>query len=86
ELSQNEAIKQAVAAGLGLGIASLHTLELELETQRLEVLDVEGFPVRRMWHVVHRRGKRLSPLAMAFKRFAIERGPSCANVPLGGSD
>ena len=72
EMSSNEAIKQAVEAGLGLGIVSIHTLELELETKRLVILDVEDFPVIRHWHVVQRAGKRLSPVAQAFKQFVLE--------------
>src|SRR4030066_25553 len=43
EMSSNEAIKQAVQAGLGLGILSMHPIGLELETKRLKVLDVKGF-------------------------------------------
>jgi len=71
ELTSNEAIKQAVQAGLGLGIVSIHTLELELETERLVVLNVEGFPIARHWYVVFRKGKRLSPIAAAFKDFVL---------------
>jgi len=72
EMSSNEAIKQAVQASLGLGIVSLHTLEMELEMKRLVVLDVEAFPILRHWYIVHRKGKRLSPLAQAFKEFVLE--------------
>ena len=72
EMSSNEAIKQAVEAGLGLGIVSVHTLELELETGRLVILDVEDFPIIRHWHIVQRTGKRLSPAAQAFKQFVLE--------------
>jgi LysR family transcriptional regulator, low CO2-responsive transcriptional regulator len=72
EMSSNEAIKQAVEAGLGLGIVSIHTLALELETGRLQVLEVEDFPILRHWYVVHRQGKRLSPVAQAFKSFILE--------------
>lgn len=71
EMSSNEAIKQAVEAGLGLGIASIHTLELELETGRLVLLDVEDFPIRRQWYLVQRKGKRLSVVAQAFKEFVL---------------
>ncbi len=71
EMSSNEAIKQAVQAGLGLGILSLHTIELELETKRLKVLDVKGFPIMRHWYVVHRKDKRLSTVAQAFKAFLL---------------
>jgi len=70
-MSSNEAIKQAVQAGLGLGIVSIHTLEMELELKRLEILDVESFPILRHWYVVHRKGKRLSPVAQAFKDFVV---------------
>ena len=71
EMTSNEAIKQAVEAGLGLGIVSIHTLELELETGRLAILDVEDFPIIRHWYIINRRGKRLSPVAEAFKEFVI---------------
>jgi DNA-binding transcriptional LysR family regulator len=71
EMSSNEAIKQAVQAGLGLGILSLQTLELELALKRLVVLDVEGFPIMRHWYVVHRVDKRLSPATQAFKEFVL---------------
>lgn len=71
EMSSNEAIRQAVQAGLGLGVLSLQTLELELTLQRLAVLNVEGFPIMRHWYVVHRADKRLSPVAQAFKQFVL---------------
>jgi len=72
EMSSNEAIKQAVQADLGLGIVSIHTLELELETRRLQILDVKDFPIRRHWYVIQRKGKRLSPVAQSFKTFVLE--------------
>ncbi|MFW5451456.1 MAG: LysR family transcriptional regulator [Methylophagaceae bacterium] len=71
EMSSNEAINQAVEAGLGLGIVSYHTLELELALDRLEVLDVELFPIMRHWYLVHRQGKRLTGLMDEFKRLVI---------------
>lgn len=71
-MSTNEAIKQAVQAGMGLGIVSLHTVSLELETGRLAILDVESFPILRHWFVVHRQNKRLSPVAAGFKAFLQE--------------
>ena len=83
EMTSNEAIKQAVEAGLGLGIVSLHTLELELATGRLAVLDVEGFPIMRQWHVVHRREKRLSPIAVAFRDFVFREAPRFVRLPQG---
>lgn len=82
EMSSNEAIKQAVEAGLGLGIVSIHTLELELETGRLVILDVEDFPIMRHWHIVQRAGKRLSPVAQAFKQFVLEDAQKFIRLPV----
>ncbi len=74
EMNENEAIKQAVQAGMGLGIVSRHTIELELETKRLVILDVEEFPIMRHWYLVHRKEKRLSPVTQAFKDFVLSEG------------
>ncbi|MBI3222012.1 MAG: LysR family transcriptional regulator [Nitrosomonadales bacterium] len=71
EMETNEAIKQAVQAGMGLGILSLHSIELELETKRLVILNVEHFPLLRHWFIAHRRNKRLSSAAVAFKDFLL---------------
>lgn len=74
EMNENEAIKQAVQAGMGLGIVSVHTLELELETGRLVILDVEDFPIMRHWYLVHRAERRLPPMAEAFKDYVLSEG------------
>ncbi len=74
ELPNNEAVKQAVMAGLGLGLLSLHALRLELEHGLIARLDVEGTPVVRAWHVVHTLAKLLSPAAEAFRYFVLEQG------------
>ena len=78
ELSTNEAIKQAVQAGLGIGIVPAQTIELELLTRRLVVLPVRGFPIIRRWFILHRSDKRLSGAALAFK--ALLFGPSFSKV------
>ena len=78
EMRSNEAVQQAVQAGLGLGIVSVHTLSLELETGRLVILDVEDFPIMRQWYIVHRRGKRLSPVAQSFRRFVLDEAREIA--------
>jgi len=74
EIKSTETIKQAVVAGMGLSFLSAHTIGLELEVGRLAVLDVEGFPVMREWHIVHRNNKRLPPVAVAFKEFLLREG------------
>ncbi len=73
EMNSNEAIKQGVEAGLGLGIVSIHTIELEKEVGRLKVLDVKSFPIMRQWYIVYRKGKRLSAAAESFKNFIIAK-------------
>lgn len=72
EFGGNEAIKQAVAGGLGVSILSRHTLALPGEAPALAILDVEGFPLRRHWHLVHPTGKKLSPVARAFCDYLLE--------------
>ena len=67
ELNTNEAIKQAVQAGLGIGVVPAQTIELELQTGRLVVLPFKGFPIIRRWFVIHRSDKRLSNAALAFR-------------------
>ncbi len=74
DISSNEAIKQAVIAGMGLSFLSLHTLGLEVRSGLLGVLDIEGTPVMRMWNVVRLQSKVLSPAAEAFRYFIIEHG------------
>jgi DNA-binding transcriptional LysR family regulator len=74
EMASNETIKQAVMAGMGISFISRHTLDLELQTQRLVILEVRGTPVIRLWHVAHLVKKRLSPTAVAFKEFVLTHG------------
>jgi DNA-binding transcriptional LysR family regulator len=71
EIRSTETIKQAVMAGMGVSFLSAHTIGKELQTESLAVLDVEGFPVMLNWYVVHRRNKRLPPVAQAFKDFLL---------------
>jgi DNA-binding transcriptional LysR family regulator len=74
ELDDVEAIKQAVVAGLGVAFLSLHALRLELAAGEVAVLDAEGFPLRRQWYAVHRKGKHLSNAARGFLDFLMAEG------------
>jgi DNA-binding transcriptional LysR family regulator len=74
EMTSNEAIKQSVQAGLGLAIVSAHTVELEIEVGRLVILELASFPIMRRWYLVHRKEKRLSATAQAFKDFVLSFG------------
>jgi len=70
ELSTNEAIREAILAGLGVSILSRYTFGLEPEQTKLVCLDVEGFPLESHWHFVYAVGKHLSVAARAFMDFA----------------
>jgi LysR family transcriptional regulator, low CO2-responsive transcriptional regulator len=87
EVGSNEAIKQSVQAGLGLGLLSRATIGQELELGRLAELDVAELPIMRHWYVVHRKGKRLSAAAEAFERFVLNEArallqPAAGTTPV----
>ena len=70
ELSTDEAIKEAILAGLGVAIMSRFTLGLEHGPSRLICLDVDGFPLENHWHFAYPVGKQLSATARAFMDFS----------------
>jgi DNA-binding transcriptional LysR family regulator len=82
QMTRNEAIKQGVRAGMGLGVVSAHTIELELETRRLVQLDVQEFPIPRYWYMVYRRAKRLSPSARTFHDFVLAEAQRISESPI----
>jgi LysR family transcriptional regulator, low CO2-responsive transcriptional regulator len=69
ELSTNEGVKHAIMAGIGISLVSEFSLRLEKIHNQIGVLDVEGFPMRSTWKLVHLHGKSLSPLAQTFKTY-----------------
>ena len=71
ELRSSGAIKQAVAADLGIAVIPLRAIELELLANRLVVLDVVGFPVDRHWSLVRRAGRHLSATAQALWEYLL---------------
>jgi LysR family transcriptional regulator, low CO2-responsive transcriptional regulator len=80
QMTGNEAVKQAVLAGLGVGFLSLNTIGLERGLGLVRVPDIVGLPVVRRWHVVHRRGKQLLPIARAFCDFVRDSGAAYADA------
>jgi DNA-binding transcriptional LysR family regulator len=85
EIKSTETIKQAVIAGMGIGFLSAHTISQEVRSGSLKVLKVAGFPLMLNWYVVHRRHKRLPPVAQAFKDFLLADGAALIDelVPFG---
>lgn len=80
EMPSNETIKQAVMAGMGLSFLSLRTIRHELASGHLVLLDIEGLPIVRHWHVTHLASKRLSPAASVLKSFLIEEAGPLINL------
>ncbi len=78
DLGSNEAIKQAIAGGLGVSVLSKHTLALEGTHNKLIILDVEGFPIERYWYVIYPNGKQLSIIAKAFFEYLLNEGKQVA--------
>ena len=72
QINSNEAIVEAVQAGLGIGFVSMHSVNLQLKNQIIKQLNVEPFPIVRQWHIVHHAEAELSPIARRFKKFVID--------------
>ena len=83
ELGSNEAIKQAVAAGMGLAVVSRHALDKSLSTDIVTVLRVKGFPVHSHWYVLWPKARELPPIAADFlshiMRSASARGHAASS-------
>ena len=66
ELTSNEAVKQAVIAGLGYSLLPLIGIRNELENRQLQIIPVKGFPLKSTWYLTWLAGKKLSPVAAAY--------------------
>jgi len=69
ELTSNEAVKQAILAGLGYSVMPLIGIRNELKAKRLQIVPVKGFPVQTSWQLIWLKGKRFSPAAAAYKKY-----------------
>ena len=78
DLGSNEAIKQAIAGGMGLSVLSKHTMALEGLTNQLAILDVVEFPIARNWYVIYPSGKQLSTIAQEFLDYLLNEGKQIA--------
>jgi DNA-binding transcriptional LysR family regulator len=66
ELSSNEAVKQAVLAGLGYSIMPLIGIKNELRNGELHIVPVKGLPIKTNWSLIWLKGKNHSPVAASF--------------------
>ena len=69
QLTSNEAVKQAVIAGIGFSIMPVIGLKNELEGKQLQIIPIKGLPIKTSWNLVWHRKKKLSPVATAFKEY-----------------
>jgi len=69
QLTSNEAVKQAVIAGIGFSIMPVIGLKNELEQKQLQIIPINGLPMKTSWNLVWHRKKRLSPVAIAYKEY-----------------
>lgn len=73
QLTSNEAVKQAIIAGLGYSIMPLIGLKNELEKVELKIIPIKGLPITTDWHLVWLKSKNLSPVAKAYIEFIDNR-------------
>lgn len=69
ELTSNEAVKQAIIAGLGSSIMPLIGLKNEIYTGDLKIIPVKGLPIKSFWQLIWQKNKGFSPVASAFLQY-----------------
>lgn len=69
ELTSNEAVKQAVIAGLGYSVMPIIGIKNELKNGDLEIIPVGGFPIKSNWKIIWMKGKRFSPAATSYLEY-----------------
>ena len=69
ELTSNEAVKQAVLAGLGFSIMPLIGIKHELQSNDLQIIPFKGLPINSRWSLIWLKSKKLSPVAEAYLEF-----------------
>jgi DNA-binding transcriptional LysR family regulator len=73
QLTSNEAVKQAVIAGIGYSIMPIIGLKNELENGDIKIITMKGFPIKSNWHLVWLKNKSLSPVAEAYINYIREK-------------
>ena len=69
ELTSNEAVKQALLAGLGYSIMPLIGIKNELHNNELQIISIKGLPIKTTWSLIWLKGKKHSPVAKSFLEF-----------------
>lgn len=79
ELTSNEAVKQAVIAGLGCSIMPIIGLKHELKSKDVCVIPTKGFPVKSDWRIIWLKNKKLSPVAKSYIEYLKKEKKSIQN-------
>jgi len=72
ELGTNEAVKQAIMAGIGISMISELSLVTERKLNKIDLLKIPGFPVITHWHILYKKEKLISPVTKNFIAFLAE--------------
>ena len=73
ELTSNEAVKQAVIAGLGYSIMPLIGIRNDLKSGVLQIIPVKGFPITSTWRLIWVKKKSFSPVARSFLQYLQQK-------------
>lgn len=76
ELTSNEAVKQAVLAGLGFSIMPILGIRDEIVSGKLKIIPVQGLPLKTMWQITWHKNKKPSPVFQAYLKFLTENKAS----------
>ncbi len=69
ELTSNEAVKQALLAGLGYSIMPLIGIRNELHNKELQIIPTKGLPIKTTWSLIWQKGKKHSPVSLSFLEY-----------------
>jgi len=69
QLATNEAVKQAVMAGIGYSIMPVIGLKYELSNEELQIIPIKGLPITSSWRLIWLKSKKLSPTAQAYLEY-----------------
>ena len=86
ELTSNEAVKQAVIAGLGYSVMPIIGIKNELKNGDLEIIPVGGFPIKSNWQIIWMKGKKFSPVALAYLNHIKKEKKKIINLNFGWYD
>ena len=79
ELVSNEAVKQAINAGLGVSIVPLIGLRTALANEKIKIYPIKGLPIITKWNLIYSKGKELTPAQETLIQFMNENKDQLVN-------